>query len=120
MYLWGEPRVGRASWACNSPSYMPNYQDHANFAAWDFGPRWPERWDDVQFPTRDSTTWQQATSARYIECDTGANAELQSDATAIVADSEVVGKDIVYLKKLGGRFEGNGDDDKTNQWYYDI
>jgi hypothetical protein len=102
MYLWDGPRVGRASWACNSSSYMPNYQGHANFAVWNFVPRWPERWDDVQFPTRDATTWQQATSARYIEGDTKANAELQSDVAAIVADSEVVGKDIVYFKNLAG------------------
>ncbi|KAH7073990.1 hypothetical protein BKA63DRAFT_45762 [Paraphoma chrysanthemicola] len=102
VYLWDGPRVGRANWACEPTSYKPTYQDQANFGAWNFGPRWPVWWDDVQFPTRDTDAWQQATSARYIEYDTKANVELQSDAAAIAADSGRIGKDIIYLTNSAG------------------
>lgn len=102
VYLWDGPRVGRANWACERTNYTPNYQDQANFAAWNFGPRWPLWWDDVQFPTRDQAAWQQATSARYVEYDTKANVDLHSDAAAIAADSGKVGKDIVYLTNSAG------------------
>ncbi|KAF2818540.1 alpha/beta-hydrolase [Ophiobolus disseminans] len=102
VYLWDGPRVGRANWACEPTIYTPSYQDQANFGAWNFGPRWPVWWDDVQFPTRDEAAWKQATSARYVEYDTKTNVELQSDAAAIAADSGKIGKDIVYLTNSAG------------------
>lgn len=102
VYLWDGPRVGRANWACEPTVYFPSYQDQANFGAWNFGPRYPQWWPDVQFPTRDEKAWQQATSARYVEYDTKANVELQSDAAAVAADSGRVGKDIVYLTNSAG------------------
>ncbi|CAO2648663.1 Nn.00g079300.m01.CDS01 [Neocucurbitaria sp. VM-36] len=102
VYLWDGPRVGRANWACEPTFYTPNFQDQANFGAWNFGPRYPVWWDDVQFPTQDADAWQQATSARYVEYDTKANVELQSDAAAIAADSGRVGTDIVYLTNSAG------------------
>ncbi|KAH7089447.1 hypothetical protein FB567DRAFT_301282 [Paraphoma chrysanthemicola] len=102
VYLWDGPRVGRANWACEPTSYKPTYQDQANFGAWNFGPRWPVWWEDVQFPTRDTEAWHQATSARYVEYDTKDNVELQSDAAAIAADSGRIGKDIVYLTNSAG------------------
>ncbi|KAJ4370014.1 hypothetical protein N0V83_005778 [Neocucurbitaria cava] len=102
VYLWDGPRVGRANWACEPMMYIPTYMDQANFGAWNFGPRWPVWWDNVQFPTKDAAAWQQATSARYVEFDTKANVELHSDAAAIAADSGKVGKDIVYLTNSAG------------------
>ncbi|KAH7355931.1 hypothetical protein BKA66DRAFT_257551 [Pyrenochaeta sp. MPI-SDFR-AT-0127] len=103
VYLWDGPRVGRANWACEPTSYVPNYQDQANFWAWNFGPKYPLWWDDVQFPTTDEAAWKQATSARYVEYDTNANVELQSDAAAAAAaDSGRIGKDIVYLTNSAG------------------
>ncbi|KAH8723550.1 hypothetical protein GQ44DRAFT_710091 [Phaeosphaeriaceae sp. PMI808] len=102
VYLWDGPRVGRANWACEPTSYVPIYQDEANFGAWNLGPRWPVWWDGVQFPTKDEAAWKQATSARYVEYDTKANVELQSDAAAIAADSGRIGKDIVYLTNSAG------------------
>ncbi|KAF2016758.1 alpha/beta-hydrolase [Aaosphaeria arxii CBS 175.79] len=102
VYLWDGPRVGRANWACEPTTYFPSYQDHANFGAWNFGPSYKNWWPDVQFPTRDEAAWQQATSARYVEYDTKANVELQSDAAAIAADSGRIGEDIVYLTNSAG------------------
>ncbi|KAF1844499.1 uncharacterized protein K460DRAFT_404795 [Cucurbitaria berberidis CBS 394.84] len=102
VYLWDGPRVGRANWACETTTYVPSHQDQANFGAWNFGPRWPVWWDDVQFPTRDEAAWKHATSARYVEYDTKANVELQSDAAAIAADSGKIGTDIVYLTNSAG------------------
>ncbi|KAH7117603.1 hypothetical protein B0J11DRAFT_88449 [Dendryphion nanum] len=102
VYLWDGPRVGRANWACEPTTYSPSYQDQANFGAWNFGPRYKTWWPDVQFPTRDEAAWQQATSARYVEYDTKANVDLQSDAAAIAADSGRIGKNIVYLTNSAG------------------
>ncbi|CAI6328889.1 unnamed protein product [Periconia digitata] len=102
IYLWDGPRVGRANWPCQPTSYTPSYQDQANFAAWNFGPRYPLWWPDVQFPVADAAAWQHATSARYIEYDTTANVELQASAAAIAADSGKVGKEIVYLTNSAG------------------
>jgi hypothetical protein len=76
VYLWDGPRVGRANWACSPTSYQPTYQDQANFAAWNFGPRWPLWWDDVQFPKEDEEAWRMATSARYVEYDTARRARI--------------------------------------------
>ncbi|PSN68184.1 alpha/beta-hydrolase [Corynespora cassiicola Philippines] len=102
VYLWDGPRVGRANWACEPTIYSPSYQDQANFWAWNFGPSFKNWWPDVQFPTEDERAWQQATSARYVEYDTKANVELQSDAAAIAADSGRMGKDIVYVTNSAG------------------
>lgn len=114
VYLWDGPRVGRANWACEPTTYVPNYQDQANFGAWNFGPRWPQWWDDVQFPTDDEAAWQQATSARYVEYDTKANVELHSDAAAIAADSGRIGKDIVYLTNSAGGLRAMATATKAN------
>ncbi|KAJ4289849.1 hypothetical protein N0V90_011181 [Kalmusia sp. IMI 367209] len=102
VYLWDGPRVGRANWACEATTYFPAYMDTANFAAWNFGPRYKQWWPDVQFPTDDDAAWQQATSARYVEYDTKANVELHASAAAVAADSGRVGKDIVYLTNSAG------------------
>lgn len=102
VYLWDGPRVGRANWACEPTSYIPLYQDQGNFVAWSFGPAYPLWWDDVKFPTRNEAAWKQATSARYVEYDTKANVDLQSNASAIAADSGRIGKDIVYLTNSAG------------------
>ncbi|KAF2865652.1 hypothetical protein BDV95DRAFT_506702 [Massariosphaeria phaeospora] len=102
VYLWDGPRVGRANWACEPTSYVPSYQDRGNFVAWKFGPRFKEWYPGVQFPTEDEAAWQQATSARYVEYDTKANVELQSQAAAVAADSGRAGSDIVYLTNSAG------------------
>ncbi|KAF2640625.1 hypothetical protein P280DRAFT_469361 [Massarina eburnea CBS 473.64] len=102
VYLWDGPRVGRANWGCEPYIYAPTAVDQANFGAWNFGPRWPTWWPDVQFPTENKAAWLQATSARYLEFDTVANVELHSDAASIAADSGRVGKDIVYLTNSAG------------------
>lgn len=114
VYLWDGPRVGRANWACVPTSYEPKYQDQANFGAWNFGPRWPQWWDDVQFPTDDEAAWQQATSARYVEYDTKENVELHSDAAAIAADSGRIGTDIVYLTNSAGGLRAMATTTKAN------
>ncbi|KAF2746770.1 hypothetical protein M011DRAFT_494892 [Sporormia fimetaria CBS 119925] len=98
VWLWDAPRLGRANWACEATSYTPSYTyDHGNFVAWNFGPRYKQWWPDVQFPTQNETAWLQATSNRYVEYDTIANVELQSDVAAIAADSGKIGTDVVYL-----------------------
>ncbi|KAK1766950.1 hypothetical protein QBC33DRAFT_578722 [Phialemonium atrogriseum] len=97
VYLWDGPRVGRANWACNTTYYVPSYRDQGNFAAWNFGPRYPDWWPGVQFPTDDPEAWHQATSARYQEFDTIENVHLETDAAAVAADSGRLGENIVYL-----------------------
>jgi hypothetical protein len=97
VYLWEGPRVGRANWACNATFYAPDYRDQGNFVAWNFGPTYKEWWPDVQFPTSSDYAWQQATSSRYVEYDSEASVNLETDAAAIAADSGKLGKDIVYL-----------------------
>ncbi|KAH6621461.1 hypothetical protein B0J18DRAFT_432569 [Chaetomium sp. MPI-SDFR-AT-0129] len=97
VYLWDGPRVGRANWACAPTSYAPDYRDQGNFVAWNFGPRWPEWWDDVQFPTESEEAWHQATSGRYQEFDSEASVELETDAAVVAADSGRLGEEIVYL-----------------------
>ena len=97
VYLWDGPRVGRANWACNSTSYTPDYRDTSNFVAWNFGPVYPQFWPGVQFPVNNTEAWNQATSNRYVEYDTRENVELETDASAIAADSGKLGDKIVYL-----------------------
>ena len=103
VYLWDGPRVGRANWACEPTTYFPFIgSDQSNFVAWMFGPRFGQWWPGIQFPTRNKEAFQQATSARYVEYDTKANVELQSDAAAIAADSGKIGENIVYLTNSAG------------------
>jgi hypothetical protein len=97
VYLWDGPRVGRANWGCDETRYIPDYRDQGNFVAWNFGPSFKEWWSDVQFPTESEYAWQQATSSRYVEYDSEASVNLETDAAAIAADSGKLGKDIVYL-----------------------
>ncbi|KAI2616652.1 hypothetical protein GGS26DRAFT_577889 [Hypomontagnella submonticulosa] len=97
VYLWDGPRIGRANWACEPYQYIPSYRDQGNFAAWNFGPSFPNFWPGVQFPTEDEEAWQQATSSRYIEFDTVKNVHLESQAAAVAADSGKLGDSIVYL-----------------------
>ncbi|PVH94032.1 hypothetical protein DM02DRAFT_507652, partial [Periconia macrospinosa] len=115
IYLWDGPRVGRANWPCEPTTpYTPLYQDQSNFAAWNFGPRYPLWWPDVQFPVNDTAAWQRATSARYIEYDTAASVELQSDAAAVAADSGDVGREIVYLTNSAAGLRAMMTVSKTN------
>ncbi|KAI1754207.1 hypothetical protein F4782DRAFT_493626 [Xylaria castorea] len=97
VYLWDAPRLGRANWACEPTFYTPDYRDQGNFAAWNFGPSYPNFWPDTQFPVENKTAWEQVTGARYVEYDTVANVWLQATAAAIAADSYKVGDSIVYL-----------------------
>ena len=70
VYLWDGPRVGRANWSCEPITYMPEYFDQRNFAAWRFGVTFPNWNPGLQFPTADKEAWEQATRARYDEFDT--------------------------------------------------
>lgn len=97
VYLWDGPRIGRANWACDETRYTPDYRDQGNFVAWNFGPSFKKWWPDVQFPTSSEYAWQQATSSRYVEYDTDASLQRETDAAAIAADSGKLGTDIVYL-----------------------
>jgi len=97
VYLWDAPRLGRANWPCEPTYYTPDYRDQGNFVAWNFGPGYPQFWNDTQFPASNKTAWQQATSARYVEYDTVPNVWLQANAAAVAADSYKVGDSIVYL-----------------------
>ncbi|KAI1370229.1 hypothetical protein F4677DRAFT_369891 [Hypoxylon crocopeplum] len=97
VYLWDGPRIGRANWACEQYRYVPSYRDQGNFAAWNFGPSFPNFWPGVQFPTDNAEAWQQATSSRYIEFDTNMNVHLETQAAAVAADSGKLGDSIVYL-----------------------
>ena len=102
VYLWDGPRVGRANWSCEKIVYEPKYRDEGNFTAWNFGPKYPDWWPDVQFPTKSKEAWEQATSARYDEFDYLKNIELETDAAAIAADSGKLGNSIVYLTNSAG------------------
>ncbi|KAK4461297.1 hypothetical protein QBC42DRAFT_287603 [Cladorrhinum samala] len=97
IFLWDAPRLGRANWACEPYFYQPDYRDQVNFVAWQFGRRWLEWYDGVQFPTESAEAWEQATRSRYIEFDTHENLLLQSRAAAIAADGGKLGDNIVLL-----------------------
>jgi hypothetical protein len=97
VYLWESPRQGRANWACVPWQYTPSYRDQGNFGAWNFGPRYPNWWSDVQFPTEDPEAWYQATSSRYVEFDGREDVHLHSRAAAIAADSGKMGDHVVFL-----------------------
>ncbi|KAH8884407.1 hypothetical protein GQ53DRAFT_730996 [Thozetella sp. PMI_491] len=102
VYLWDGPRVGRANWGCAAQTYRPGYRDQGNFFAWNFGNGYPKWWPDVQFPTNSTSAWDQAVRARYEEFDTAENAQLQTDAAAVAADSGKLGNQIVYLTNSAG------------------
>jgi len=114
VYLWDGPRIGRANWACNSTSYAPDYRDKSNFVAWNFGPVYPQFWPGVQFPVNNTEAWEQATSNRYVEYDTRENVELETDASAIAADSGKLGDSIVYLTNSAGGLRALRTATKTN------
>ncbi|MFC4311767.1 alpha/beta fold hydrolase [Steroidobacter flavus] len=101
VYLWDGPRVGRANWGCADTTYTPRARaDQQNFVAWRFGLTYPNWFDNVQFPKNDSEAWNQAMRARYDEFDTVANAQLESDAAAVLADR--IGPTVALTNSAGG------------------
>ena len=101
VYLWDGPRVGRANWGCAETKYTPGVRaDQQNFVAWRFGLTSPNWFEDVQFPKDDPEAWNQAMRARYQEFDTVANAQLESDAAAVLADR--IGPTVALTNSAGG------------------
>ena len=101
VYIWDGPRVGRGNWGCAATAYEPGPgRDQANFAAWRFGTTYPNWFDGVQFPKDDPEAWNQAMRARYQEFDTIANAQLESDAAAKLADR--IGPTVALTNSAGG------------------
>ena len=101
VYLWDGPRVGRANWGCAETTYAPEPgRDQQNFAAWRLGVTYLEWFEGVQFPVDDPDAWIRATRARYQEFDTVANAQLESDAAAVLADQ--IGPTVALTNSAGG------------------
>ena len=101
VYLWDGPRVGRANWGCASTTYEPAAgRDQANFTAWRFGTTYPNWYPGVQFPKDNPEAWNQAMRARYQEFDTIENAQLESDAAAVLADA--IGPTVALTNSAGG------------------
>lgn len=101
VYLWDGPRVGRGSWGCAETAYEPGVgRDQQNFVAWRFGAEFPKWFDGLQFPKDDPEAWNQAMRARYQEYDTVANAQLQSDAAAVLV--ERIGPTVALTNSAGG------------------
>jgi hypothetical protein len=101
VYLWDGPRVGRANWGCAATAYEPGIgRDQANFAAWRFGAAYPDWFEGVQFPRDDPEAWNQAMRGRYQEFDTIENAQLESDAAAVLADR--IGPTVALTNSAGG------------------
>jgi hypothetical protein len=101
VYLWDGPRVGRASWGCETTTYTPGIgKDQANFSAWRLGPAYLDFYPGVQFPTQSAEAWDQATRARYDEVDTNENVQLQSDAGALAIDK--IGPVVILTNSAGG------------------
>ena len=101
VYIWDGPHVGRANWGCTPQTYEPRVaQDQGNFVAWRFGAQYPNWFEGVQFPTKDSEAWNQASRARYVEFDTIENAQLQSDAAAKLMDR--IGPSVALTNSAGG------------------
>lgn len=100
-YVWDGPRVGRANWGCESHAYTaaPG-RDQANFTAWRFGPAFGTFHPGIQFPAGDAEALAQANRARYLEFDTVANAQLETDAAA--AAMERVGPAVLLTNSAGG------------------
>ena len=101
VYIWDGPRVGRANWGCAATQYEPGAgRDQQNFTAWRFGTVYPNWFDGVQFPRNDAEAWNQAMRARYQEFDTIENAQLESDAAAVLADK--IGPTVALTNSAGG------------------
>jgi hypothetical protein len=101
VYLWDGPRVGRGNWGCAETTYEPGVgRDQANFVAWRFGTAYPNWFDGVQFPKDDPEAWNQAMRARYQEFDTIPNAQLETDAAAVLADK--IGPTVALTNSAGG------------------
>lgn len=101
VYIWDGPRVGRANWGCAEYSYAPAAGlDQQNFAAWRLGSTYMQFFDGVQFPVNDPQAWNQATRARYQEFDTLANAQLEAEAAAQLADQ--IGPTVALTNSAGG------------------
>lgn len=101
VYLWDGPRVGRGNWGCAETAYEPGVgRDQQNFVAWRFGTEYPHWFDGVQFPKDDPEAWNQAMRARYQEFDTVANAQLETDAAAVLADR--IGPTVALTNSAGG------------------
>lgn len=101
VYLWDGPRVGRANWGCAETTYTPRVgADQGNFVAWRFGAGYPNWHEGVQFPKDDPEAWNQAMRARYQEFDTVANAQLESDAAAALANR--IGPTVALTNSAGG------------------
>lgn len=101
VYLWDGPRVGRGNWGCVETTYTPAARaDQQNFVAWRFGLTYPNWFEDVQFPKNNAEAWNQAMRARYQEFDTVANAQLESDAAAVLADR--IGPTVALTNSAGG------------------
>lgn len=101
VYLWDGPRVGRGNWGCAETTYTPRVgADQQNFVAWRFGLAYPNWFEDVQFPKDDPEAWNQAMRARYQEFDTVANAQLESDAAAVLANR--IGPTVALTNSAGG------------------
>ena len=101
VYLWDGPRVGRGNWGCAETAYTPVARgDQQNFVAWRFGLTYPNWFEGVQFPKDDPEAWNQAMRARYQEFDTVANAQLESDAAAVLANR--IGSTVALTNSAGG------------------
>jgi hypothetical protein len=101
VYIWDGPRVGRANWGCADTAYTAEPgRDQQNFTAWRFGAEFPKWFDGVQFPKDDPEAWNQAMRGRYQEFDTVANAQLESDAAAVLADK--LGPTVALTNSAGG------------------
>lgn len=101
VYLWDGPRVGRGNWGCTETAYTPRAgADQQNFVAWRFGLAYPNWFDGVQFPKDDPEAWNQAMRARYQEFDTVANAQLETDAAAVLVDR--IGPTVALTNSAGG------------------
>jgi len=101
VYIWDGPRVGRANWGCADTAYAPGVgRDQQNFTAWRFGAEYPNWFDGVQFPKDDAEAFNQAMRARYQEFDTVPNAQLESDAAAVLADR--IGPTVALTNSAGG------------------
>jgi hypothetical protein len=101
VYIWDGPRVGRGSWGCAETAYEPGIgRDQQNFVAWRFGTEYPNWFDGIQFPKDDAEAFNQAMRARYQEYDTVANAQLESDAAAALADK--IGPTVALTNSAGG------------------
>jgi hypothetical protein len=101
VYLWDGPRVGRGNWGCADTTYTAVAgRDQQNFVAWRFGLTYPNWFDGVQFPKDNPEAWNQAMRARYQEFDTVANAQLETDAAAVLTDR--IGPTVALTNSAGG------------------